>query len=218
MQAIFFATGNNMTYESDTARRVVPIALDPQMERPEERTGFQHSPLLPWVTEQRPQLVAAALTILRAYFAAGCPSQGITPMGSFDEWSTLVRQALIWTGEADLLEGQTQLGRESNPTVEAERSLLTCWATCYPKSEAVTLQRVKQDIELYAALPPKPPNEWNNLRDALGEFDPRYDGNTFNPKIVGYALRSMQGRVRDGKRLVRGGTTHGTTEWQVTAL
>jgi hypothetical protein len=70
MQAVFFATGNNMTYESDTARRVVPIALDPQMERPEERTGFQHSPLLPWVTEQRPPLVAAALTILRAYFAA----------------------------------------------------------------------------------------------------------------------------------------------------
>jgi putative DNA primase/helicase len=139
-------------------------------------------------------------------------------MGSFDEWSSLVRQALIWAGEADALEGQTQLVRESNPMVEAERCLLTCWAACYPKSEAVTLQRVKQDIELYAALPPKPPNEWNNLRDALGEFDPRYDGNTFNPKIVGYALRSMQGRVRDGKRLVRGGITHGTTAWQVTAL
>ena len=40
-----FATGNNLSYRSDFVRRVVPIALDARMERPEERTGFRHPQL-----------------------------------------------------------------------------------------------------------------------------------------------------------------------------
>ena len=41
--AVLFATGNNLSYRGDMTRRVVPIALDPKMEKPEERSGFRAS-------------------------------------------------------------------------------------------------------------------------------------------------------------------------------
>ena len=41
--AVLFATGNNLSYRGDMIRRVVPIALDPKMEKPEERSGFHAS-------------------------------------------------------------------------------------------------------------------------------------------------------------------------------
>jgi putative DNA primase/helicase len=78
LSALFLCTGNNVQYRGDVARRVVPIAIDPVMERPEERTGFAHPNLLSWIKAERPQLTIAALTIVKAYFEAGCPSQGLT--------------------------------------------------------------------------------------------------------------------------------------------
>ena len=98
LSMVWLASGNNMQFKGDTARRIVPIDLDPKMERPEERTGFQHNPPTPWVHQERRRLTVAALTLLKAYVEAGCQA-GVTPMGSFEQWSDLVRQALIWAGE-----------------------------------------------------------------------------------------------------------------------
>src|SRR5262245_12391616 len=98
LSAVFLCTGNNVQYAGDVARRVVPIAIDPAMECPEERTGFTHPSLLTWVMKERPRLTIAALTIVKGYFDAGCPSQGVTPFGSFEAWSDLIRQALVWAG------------------------------------------------------------------------------------------------------------------------
>jgi hypothetical protein len=58
LSMVWLASGNNMQFKGDTARRIVPIDLDPKMERPEERTGFQHTPLTPWVQRERPRLTA----------------------------------------------------------------------------------------------------------------------------------------------------------------
>jgi hypothetical protein len=217
MHAVFFATGNNITYKADTAPRVVPIALDPKMERPEERTGFQQDDLRAWVRNERPRLVTAALTLMRAYFEAGCPQQGITPMGGFEAWSALVRQALVWAGEADPLAGQKTLALEHDTGSENLRSLLVSWEACY-KDKAATLKHVRQDIGLYAAQRGEPANTWDDLRDALGAFDPRYVGERFDITTVGYALRGLQGRVLDGKRLGSEAQGSNTRQWRVLPL
>ena len=88
-QTILFASGNNMQFRGDMARRVVPIDIDPKTERPEERNNFTHQDLRAWVLEQRPRLVMAALTIVRAYYEAERPAQKLKPLGSFEEWSRL---------------------------------------------------------------------------------------------------------------------------------
>src|SRR5262249_20367764 len=145
LNMVWFASGNNMQFKGDTPRRVVPIDLDVPMERPEQRTDFAHDPLIPWVKQKRPGLTIAALTIVKAYFTAGCPPQGLTAMGSFEEWSTLIRQALVWAGEADPNEGRKGLEAESDPEYERLAQLLAAWERCYP-SGAKTLKEVSADI------------------------------------------------------------------------
>lgn len=212
---VWFASGNNMQFKADTARRVVPIDIDPQMERPEERDGFQHSPLIPWVRQERPTLVVAALTLLRAYYEAGCPSQGVRAFGSFEAWSDLVRQALIWAGEADPCEGRKDIEAESNPEFETLATLLTCWYACYP-TMAVTLKRALQDIGQFEQPDPKaPPNQWNELRGALVACDRKYDGKAINTRVVGDFLKTWQGRVVEGKRFARNGEDHRAIQWCV---
>lgn len=221
LHAVFFASGNNMAFRGDTARRVVPIDLAPTMERPEERDNFAHSPLLPWVHGERPKLVSAALTILKAFFASGCPAQGITPLGSFEQWSTLVRQALIWAGEADPCEGRKDLEAESDPAYEELATLLECWQECYPTQEngtwpAVTLKRVVQDIDLYTQDRATQAGQWHDLRDALGAYDRRYEGKRLDMRAISYKLRGIEGRVIQGKRLVKAGKDRlKTVQWRV---
>ena len=214
MHVVFFASGNNMTFKSDTARRVVPIDLDPKMERPEERTNFQHSPLLPWVRHEHPRLLAAALTVLKAYFTAGCPAQNITPLGSFEAWSDLVRQALIWAGEADPCEGRKDIEAQSDPEFERLATLLDAWEKCY-ETKLQTLKRVLQDIDLYTQDQAAPPDKWDDLFEALGSLDRRFDGKRLNPQRIGEGLMKWAGRPIDGKRLVKGGTVHRVAEWKI---
>ena len=69
--ALVVATGNNLTVAGDLCRRVVPIEMDAGCESPELRE-FERE-LGPWAIENRPRLVAAALTILAAHRKAGSP-------------------------------------------------------------------------------------------------------------------------------------------------
>ena len=66
-----FATGNNVSFKGDMVRRGLQCNLDALTERPELRE-FKHNPLHQ-VLGDRGVYVAAALTIIRAYFAAGEP-------------------------------------------------------------------------------------------------------------------------------------------------
>jgi NrS-1 polymerase HBD domain len=211
---VFFASGNQMTFRGDMARRVVPIDLEALMEKPEERTGFQHTPLLPWVKEQHPRLVTAALTVLRAYVLAGCPSQGVV-LGSFEAWSDLVRQALLWCGQPDPCEGRTNIEAESDEDYQKLSALLLSWHACYG-TQARTLKQVIDDSAVRAPSAPALPNEWNRLSDALAEFDSKYDGKQLDTKRIGKAFRSVEKRVIGNLRLIRAPGGHGgVIEWRV---
>ena len=212
-----------MVFRGDMARRVLPIDLDPKMEKPEERDNFTHSPLLSWVLDKRPALVVAALTVLKGFFAAGCPAQPIKPLGSFEEWSTCIRQALIWAGESDPCEGRNDIEAESDPQYEAFQELLRCWDTCYKTiSTGVPLKRVIQDaMHFGAAKDVKPfiPNEYDCVREALGYFDLRYDGKSLHADKISYALRAWKGRVINNMRLVNTKDPHTKGSlWRVETL
>jgi hypothetical protein len=69
------------------------------MEHPETRQDFKHPDLKEWVLEQQPELLLAALTIPMAYLQAGRPLGRVSPnLAGFEEWSNLVRGALVWCG------------------------------------------------------------------------------------------------------------------------
>jgi hypothetical protein len=209
LNTVFFASGNNMQVKSDLARRLMPVDLAPAVEHPEERTQFAHQPLLPWIRQHRTTFVVDALTILRAYVCAGMPVQNIPPLGSYESWSTLVRQSLLWAGSADPCLGRANIEAESDPQYERAITLLTCWYTCYKSvANGLTLRQVIQDTTHFSAVAPKPPNEWDALRDALGAFDDRYDGKNVRQKQVGLALRAIKGRIINKMRLSGVADTH----------
>src|SRR5277367_6444262 len=95
---MFYATGNNLTLAGDLTRRAVVCRLDPGCERPELREFGCNPPDM--VREDRPAYVAAALTILRAYFVTE-DRVTIKPLGSYEAWSRRVREALVWLGCAN---------------------------------------------------------------------------------------------------------------------
>jgi hypothetical protein len=224
IKAVFFGSGNNMVFQSDMARRVVPIDLAPTQERPDERDNFTHHPLLAWVREQRPKLVMAALTIIKAYIEAARPKQAnIKPFGSYEEWSDLIRQSLIWAGEPDPCAGRGDIEAESDPKYEMQKVVLTAWFDRYGEATK-TLKEVKDDIDNHTIRElddhDKPTGRWivdpgwRDLQSALLGLTKR--GHDLDLRALGYAFRSWQGRVLANLQLHKAGEDRlGTHQWQV---
>jgi len=96
-RCLVMATGNNLTLSGDVTRRALICRMDPGMERPDQRQ-FSFDPRVE-ARANRPELVMAGLTVLRAYIEAGRPMPRDT-IGSFEAWN-LVREALLWLGHDD---------------------------------------------------------------------------------------------------------------------
>jgi hypothetical protein len=108
------ATGNNIEPRGDTVRRVLVVRLEVKEEHPQSRTGFKRPALEQHTLAHRAELLGAALTILRAFHLAGRPTVGLETWGSFEDWSALVRGALVWAGCADPFETQKRASSELN--------------------------------------------------------------------------------------------------------
>jgi len=121
--AFVIANGNNLVIGADTVRRVVQIALDANMENPETRQ-FSHDPVAD-VLADRGRYVAAILTIARAYIVAGLPGVQI-PLGSFNDWSDLVRSSLMWLEYPDPLESAAKV-RAEDPLRSILRAVMSAW-------------------------------------------------------------------------------------------
>ena len=48
------------------------------------------------------------------FHAAGCPSMGLKPMGSFEGWSASVRQAVVWAGLPDPAGARRELAQRAD--------------------------------------------------------------------------------------------------------
>ena len=70
-KALITATGNDLVIKGDMIRRGVTGRLDPKCEQPEIRQ-FDYDPIAD-AMENRGEIVAAMLTVLRAYHVAGQP-------------------------------------------------------------------------------------------------------------------------------------------------
>jgi hypothetical protein len=121
--AFVMANGNNLAVAADMTRRVLLCQLDRQMERP-ELYKFKRNPLS-MVDDNRGEYVAAALTILQAYHVAGRPNPP-APLGGFEEWSNLVRGAVLWLGADDPAETMEAV-RANDPRRNERAAVLHRW-------------------------------------------------------------------------------------------
>jgi putative DNA primase/helicase len=120
---MFYANGNNLTLAGDLTRRAVLCRLDPGCERPELR-AFDCDPVQ-MVRDDRPAYVAAALTVLRAYYVA-VDKVSCSPIGSYETWSRRVREALLWLGCEDPCDTMMSARRADPVTVQLSNVIKSC--------------------------------------------------------------------------------------------
>jgi len=98
---VWVATGNNISLLGDMVRRVLPVRLMSQHERPEDRTDFAQTDLLGYVTAIRAGLVVRVVRIMQAYLLAGRPTIPGGQWGGFSQWYDIVRGCVVWLGLDD---------------------------------------------------------------------------------------------------------------------
>lgn len=192
LRAVWFATGNNAVLLADTSRRVCHVRIESPLEAPEERDGFRIPNLLQHVRENRLELLTAGLTILRAYVVAGRPDKNLKPWGSFEGWSRLVRNCVVWLGLQDPGGTRRQLAEASDRDAAALRALFEGWNEIDPDGEGLTssgLVKLLKDND----------SKYDAVRGALQELcdTPK----ELTGRKVGNQLRRFKGRVIGERRL-----------------
>ena len=197
---LILGTGNNIEPERDMRRRVVTIRLAPRHDNPALRT-FQADPV-GQITKHRARVVAAALTIIGAFRAAGSPLTEVNPIGTFETWSALCRQPLLWLGEPDPATSLIdQVTHDSDQELLGE--FLATWVRFFGSSPV----SVRKILATAAENP--------DLFDALVEL-PVMDGKYVNRGRLGWFLRKNSGR-RAGGYLIESAESSERRAWRVVA-
>jgi hypothetical protein len=195
-RATWIATGNNPQLSSEIARRAVRIRIDANMEHPEDRPSFRHPDLLGWASENRGELVWAALTLARAWVMGGRPKPKQT-IGSFTSWAHVMGGILEVAGAPGFLGNLDEL-RENAGTENDDMALfLAEWYAFYKPGQAVRTRDIAPHLL------------------ALLNLDPNKDDVSH---LAGRLLRRHVDRRYDDLVLRRGASRGGAATWYVQAF
>jgi putative DNA primase/helicase len=203
LHIVWIVTGNNLTVRPDTSRRIAHIRLEAKVEDPETRTGFKYPDLLGYVREHRPELLGAALCILRSWFSAGCPRQELLSWGSFEAWSSVIRQVIVWLGLPDPAGSREEFRASADRERGSLQQVITLLATMDPKAEGQRASEIVKKAE-------KDPE----LQSALAEFC-EVEGHRLTARLLGTRLAHARGRIIEGKYLDEQKQRGGFKAWLV---
>lgn len=203
------ATGNNVVLKNDIPRRVAHIRLNSPLENPEERDGFKYPNIRAYVREHRSKLLADALTILAAFCRAGRPRQQLPTWGSFEGWSDLVRQAIVWCGLPDPGATRTELVEQSDREATALRQLIDGWDELDPDYQGLTTSEILSRLAEH-------PSRYDQVRNAVLELCP-LKGRELQALTgsLGKKLGHLRGRVVSGRFLDRQPNRKKVSSWFV---
>ncbi len=193
MTVQFVITANNPLVGSEMSRRLLRCRLEYLQENPESRRGFKYPNLHATARANRPAYVHAALTIFAAYFAAGCPEQDVVPFGSFEGWSRVVRDALVFAGLPDPVRTDGAVGENANPERVAIAAIIAGLERLDPVRRGILVSAIAAAIQ-------QP--EYADMRVAFNELG----GVKFNQNpaaSIGQVLSRVRRHVVDGKFIDR---------------
>jgi hypothetical protein len=204
MRVTFYATGNNLAFKGDTYSRAISIRLESPLERPEDRDNFTISNIEAETLARRPRLVAACLTILRAYQAAGCPGvlDGPTRFRGWDLW---VRAPIVFAGLPDPKAAKEQDNASVDQDATSLSLLLSAWEELAGQ-EAITvaeaLHRYETAMLRYRENPADNPMPYPMFREMLSSlFGVRPGEMPKSAMPLGYKLRAFRQRRCQGRYL-----------------
>jgi hypothetical protein len=167
-----------------------------------------------WVPEHRGELVAAALTIVRAYLAAGEPKVDVPNFARFEDWSRLVRKPLVWLGMPDPCLTRRAI-EERDPVREKLTALLSAWRAVFATTAATVAEAIAAAYEtlknddLLASSEPRYPA----LKEAIVAIaDER---GKVNSRRLASFINAHVGRFEGELRFERAGSRQGVALWTV---
>lgn len=198
-KSVVSMSGNNITPVSDLARRSIVVRLDANTTARKQRR-FEITDLRAYVAAHRVELLMAALTILVGWQqnkTAGMP----VPLPSFEDWSSMVREPLLWLGLADPVD--TQLEETDDESVSLNGAFEKLGAHFGSKDFSATSIRdyCHRSFDTDADVAP--------LFIAAGCTD------TTSPLKIGYWLRDCRDKIAGGYKLVRSGRDKSANYWSL---
>lgn len=134
VNCVWVLTGNNVIASPELTRRMVKMRMDPQMERPTDRT-FHITDLRAWVIQYREYLVQAVLALCQCWIAAGRP-HGDRVLASYTEWSHVIGGILKVAGYEGFLAGNAGFEQDETDDEDAEwRSIVSDWYATFGERE-----------------------------------------------------------------------------------
>jgi hypothetical protein len=220
-------SGNNFRPSGDLWRRLLTCRIDAKTEAPEARS-FKLDPVV-YCRENRQAMVAAALTLLRGFVAAGSPRDRADRLGSFELWDDRVRQAVIWLGKQGVLPMQVadpkavvEVAKRNEPERMKLAAVLRAihaikldqrWRT----AEVIKLAK-EGEREFGSNGAPIQVNtaEHASLCEVLEEV--AGERGSINPRRLGRWIERNAGTHCDGMWFDRAGIRDGNTMWRVSGF
>jgi hypothetical protein len=203
MNAMIFATGNNLTIGGDATRRALMCNLDTGVERPELRSFAED--VAKEAQRRRGELVTAVLTMLRAWHLAK-QRIALPAFGSFEEWSFRIREPLVWLGKCDPCETLAEV-RANDPRRSELVAVVEQWKTHL----TVNQQYTAQEVIGRALIDP-------DFHNALLAVAQSRSGGSVSSARLGLWLNQVKGKLVNGLKLLRDGIRHGYTLWKLTQV
>jgi len=178
---VWALTGNNPDFAGEMTRRVCPIRLEPDSERPADRE-FEHTDLVAWVRHNRGVLIWSLLELVEAWKRAGSPTVRCE-WGSYQEWARVCASILAHAGINGFASNRNDIASQGE---EDLAHFVRIWldrpdmrGDCQP----IELERLAEEHDvLLAARGGSKSEQWRAR------------------KLSNY-LRSLQGRVVCNKRI-----------------
>lgn len=217
-RAVIFASGNNVSCRGDMLPRVLSPRLETTLNNPETRTDLKYPDLRKHVRENRMALVAAGLTILRAYVAAGCPDQGCPRWGGFESWARLIPHAIVWAGGVDPMGARRGLEGDDDPARAQHAALINGWELlCRIHEDGTKGLSAKKAIDFLFAKKKDTdaPDHLVDLRDAIEQSTDARPGMVPSARRLGEILRKLKSTPMGGRCFKSDTPKSGVAMWRV---
>lgn len=144
IKLVWAATSNNLAGNDELNRRSIMIRMDAQVETPSERDGFHHPDIMGWIAQERPRLVSAALTIIRAWIDAGRPAYSGEngTIGSFESWIAVIGGILETAGVDGFLGNREEQKKQIDSEGDVWTGFIAQWYERFNTSKATTGQLI----------------------------------------------------------------------------
>ena len=165
---VWTATGNNLRLGGDMRTRSVLVGLNPDMPRPEERTGFQIPHLDQWIlapANQR-QVLWHLLVLVADWTRSGAPRRPGLTMRQFTSWAEAVGGFLAHHGVPGFLANV-----ETVRDIDDEESTWTAFFARWRKIHG-DKWLTSNELRMSADIPPGQPDPWDGcfITDGRGRF------------------------------------------------